>query len=73
LSVTPYTDKELCALAFDCENQADFPILRWNVTVPGSKPTPRPPQPPMVCLRIIEIINSLEFLITIQFRKIFVR
>ncbi|CAF3443492.1 unnamed protein product [Rotaria sp. Silwood1] len=46
LSITPLTDKELCALAFDCENQSDFPSLRWNITIPGSKPPPRPPLPP---------------------------
>ncbi|CAF3487160.1 unnamed protein product [Rotaria socialis] len=46
LSITPLNSKELCALTFDCENPADFPILRWNVTLPGSKPTPKPPQPP---------------------------
>ncbi|CAF1472859.1 unnamed protein product [Adineta steineri] len=45
-SMSPLTNKELCALAFDCEDQKDFPILRWNVTIPGSKPSPRPPQPP---------------------------
>jgi len=50
LTISPLTDKELCAVAFDCGDQTDIPILRWNVTIPGSKPPPRPPQPPAVSL-----------------------
>ncbi len=48
LTVTPLTNKELCALAFDCNDQTRFPALEWNITIPGSKPTPKPPQPPAV-------------------------
>ncbi len=53
--MSPLTNKELCAVAFDCENQGDFPILQWNITVPGSKPTPQPPQPPAVSLHTIKM------------------
>ena len=48
------TSKQLCALAFDCERQFDFPILNWNVTFPDKpKPPPRPPQTPSVSLFIL--------------------
>ena len=44
------TNKELCALAFECKAPPYFPIINWNVTFPDKpKPTPRPPQPPTVC------------------------
>ncbi|CAF1215109.1 unnamed protein product [Adineta steineri] len=47
IAMSPLNNKGLCALAFKCESQFDFPLLKWNVTLPNKpKPTPRPPQPP---------------------------
>ncbi|CAF0993021.1 unnamed protein product [Rotaria sordida] len=47
IELTSFTNKQLCALAFECQPQRDFPIFNWNVTFPDKpKPTPQPPQPP---------------------------
>ncbi|CAF0859177.1 unnamed protein product [Adineta ricciae] len=44
---SPLNNKGLCALAFKCDSQFNYPLLNWNVTIPDKlKPTPRPPQPP---------------------------
>ncbi len=49
LTTSPLDHKGLCALAFQCETQANFPLLNWNVTFPDKpKPTPIPAQPPSV-------------------------
>jgi hypothetical protein len=51
------TSKEICALAFECEPQRDFPVFSWNVTLPNTpKPTPQPPKPPSVSQ-----MNKLNF------------
>ncbi len=58
--MSPLTNKELCSLAFDCKAPPDFPVVGWNVTFPDKpKPTPRPPQPPVV--RIDKISNKSIF------------
>ncbi|CAF4257182.1 unnamed protein product, partial [Rotaria sp. Silwood2] len=47
VELAPFNNKQLCALAFECQPQRDFPAFSWNVTFPDKpKPTPRPPQPP---------------------------
>lgn len=48
IAQTKLTDRELCAVAFNCESRGNIPALEWNVTIPGGKPVPRPPQPPAV-------------------------
>jgi len=60
VKTSPLNNKELCAVAFDCENQADFPILRWNITLPGRKPPPHPPQPPAVSVGSHITIQEVE-------------
>ncbi|CAF0981469.1 unnamed protein product [Rotaria sordida] len=47
ITTSPLNNKGLCAIAFQCEPQFDFPLLKWNVTLPDKpKPQPKPPQPP---------------------------
>lgn len=50
ISSSSYSNKQLCAFAFDCRKVFDYPVLIWNVTFPADrpKPTPRSPQPPEV-------------------------
>lgn len=50
MSRSNYNNKQLCALAFHCHEQLDYPILSWNVTFPPDRPKPRPhpPSPPLV-------------------------
>ncbi|CAF1315960.1 unnamed protein product [Adineta ricciae] len=47
VQLAPLTNKQICALAFECQPQRDFPVFSWNVTFPDKpKPTPQPPKPP---------------------------
>ncbi|CAF1053714.1 unnamed protein product, partial [Rotaria sordida] len=48
ISLSSYSNKQLCALVFNCYERFDYPILTWNVTFPTDKPKPlpQPPQPP---------------------------
>ena len=67
VELAPLTSKEICALAFGCEPQTNFPVFSWNVTFPNTpKPTPRPPQPPSVSkitfnISQIKINNRSDF------------
>ena len=50
IALSSYTNKQLCALVFDCNKRSDYPIIMWDVTFPSDKPKPppRPPRPPKV-------------------------
>ncbi|CAF1219201.1 unnamed protein product [Adineta steineri] len=49
ISLSSYSNKQLCQLVFKCYKQIDYPIITWNVTFPDKpKPLPQPPQPPQV-------------------------
>ena len=67
--MSPLNSKGLCALAFQCEPQFDFPLLRWNVTFRDTpKPKPRPPKPPSV--RKEEKLVDIKFYILATITKI---
>ncbi|CAF1012169.1 unnamed protein product, partial [Didymodactylos carnosus] len=69
VGLSKLTSKQLCALAFGCEQQSQIPALNWNVTFPNvPKPPVSPPQPPAPGAPKMRILHISDIHIDFAYR-----